>query len=85
MNKPYLLIAGQGYYPSAGTDDWIGCFATEKEAQDCITITKEDVLFKQGPRKGKVKGTINHYKVLKDGQQWDVDWYEIVNLKDWTL
>lgn len=32
MNKPFLLIAGDQYYPSAGTGDWRGCFKTYKEA-----------------------------------------------------
>ncbi len=32
INKPFLLIAGDFYYPSSGTDDWRGCFETEEEA-----------------------------------------------------
>lgn len=32
--KPYLLIAGDHYYPSAYTGDWIGCFETKEEAQE---------------------------------------------------
>jgi hypothetical protein len=31
--KPYLLIAGYQYYPDRGTGDWIGCYATEEEAE----------------------------------------------------
>jgi hypothetical protein len=30
--KTYLLIAGDNYYPSIGTGDWIGCFETYEEA-----------------------------------------------------
>lgn len=33
MNKPYLLIAGDNYYPSDGTGDWVGCFSTLEEAK----------------------------------------------------
>ena len=33
MTKPYLLIAGDCYYPSADTGDWIGCFSTYEEAK----------------------------------------------------
>ena len=33
LTKPYLLIAGYQYYPSAGTGDWIACFETEEEAE----------------------------------------------------
>ena len=32
MNKPYLLIAGENFYPSDGTGDWVGCFSTYEEA-----------------------------------------------------
>jgi hypothetical protein len=30
--KPYLLIVGDNYYPSAYTGDWVACYATEEEA-----------------------------------------------------
>jgi len=32
--KPYLLIAGDNYYPSAYTGDWVACYATEEEAKE---------------------------------------------------
>lgn len=32
MNKPYLLIAGERYYPWRGTGNWKGCYATWEEA-----------------------------------------------------
>ena len=32
--KHYLLIAGDNYYPSAYTDDWIECYETIKEAEE---------------------------------------------------
>lgn len=83
MSKLYLLIAGQGYYPQDGTGDWIGCFATVTEAESNIKTTKEDILFIQGPRKGQVKNTINNYEVLKDGKWESVDWYNIIDLKQW--
>jgi hypothetical protein len=31
--KPYLLIAGDDYYPSSRTGDWIDCYETEEEAR----------------------------------------------------
>ena len=31
--KTYLLIAGDNYYPSADTGDWVGCFSTYEEAK----------------------------------------------------
>ena len=34
--KPYLLIAGDCYYPSSGTGDWIDCYETVEEAREEI-------------------------------------------------
>jgi hypothetical protein len=34
--KKFLLIAGDDHYPRAGTEDWIGCFASYEEAQKAI-------------------------------------------------
>ncbi len=39
--KRYLLIAGDRYYPQAGTDDWVGCFETREEAEAQVVLTKE--------------------------------------------
>jgi len=33
MNKPYLLIAGEYYYPGGRTSDWKGCFETREAAE----------------------------------------------------
>jgi len=32
--KPYLLIAGDNYYPCSGTLDWVDCYETEEEAEE---------------------------------------------------
>lgn len=58
MTKPYLLIAGDNYYPSSDTGDWVGCFSTLEEA------------------KAQVEA--------KNGRAWGCDWYEIVDLREWT-
>jgi hypothetical protein len=34
MKKPYLLIAGDNYYPSAYTGDWRGCYSSYTEAKE---------------------------------------------------
>ena len=34
--KYFLLIAGDNYYPSHRTGDWIGCFETYQEALNQI-------------------------------------------------
>jgi len=38
--KPYLLIAGDNYYPSSYTGDWIECYETEEEAAEKRTLCK---------------------------------------------
>ena len=40
--KKFLLIAGDDYYPRAGTDNWIGCFATREEAENAIANEEAD-------------------------------------------
>ena len=42
MNKPYLLIAGENFYPSRDTGDWIGCFSTYEEAKAQVTSMNMD-------------------------------------------
>ena len=64
MKRPYLLIAGDQYYPSTGTRDWIGCFATVEEIIQEISRENESLA------------------VIIRGRPYD--WYEIVDLKEWT-
>lgn len=40
MKTPYLLIAGDDFYPEPGTNNWLGCFETEKAALDFIVKYK---------------------------------------------
>lgn len=40
MTNPYLLIAGDEYYPSDYTGDWIGCFPTYEEAKAQVESNK---------------------------------------------
>lgn len=37
-----LLIAGDNFYPSADTGDWIGCFPTVEAAKSKVTSAEED-------------------------------------------
>ena len=59
MRKPFLLTAGDHYYPSSGTGDWVKCYETKEEAEE-----------KWGEISSKLK--------------YRYDWYEIVDLRDWT-
>lgn len=65
--KYYLLIAGDQYYPSASTGDWIDTFETFEEAKSMVIIAWSYGLNKD----------IFYINGLK------YDWYEIVNLREW--
>lgn len=66
--KPFLLIAGFGYYPEAGTRDWRGCYASYEETQAKI---------KEEPH--ELRARTRSYII--DGTRYD--WYEIVDLREW--
>ena len=43
MNKPFLLIAGDKYYPQRGVGDWVGCYETIEDAEKaCLEYQKDD-------------------------------------------
>ena len=44
--KRYLLIVGYWYYPSAGTEDWIGIYNTYEEALQKQKTLKENLEYK---------------------------------------
>lgn len=77
--KYFLLIAGECYYPSEGTEDWIKCYETQEEAQKDVVKTKEDIIGQSGQKKGKIIWTLEGYVI--NGKKYD--WYEIVDLRDW--
>lgn len=77
-------MAGYGYYPEAGTGDWINTFETKEQAESCIRATQQNILFQQGKRKGQVKETKEYYEYFKEGQWHKCDWYEIIDLREWT-
>ena len=61
-------MAGHNYYPSAGTNDWIGCFNSFEEANAAVTPTEVDK-----------KRSIEYY-IINDNKY---DWFEIVDLSEW--
>ena len=77
---PFLLIAGDGYYPQQGTGDWIKCFATEREAQDAVAKIPIHNYYTKGKQKGEIKNT--YYQYVVGSRKYD--WYEIVDLRKWT-
>jgi hypothetical protein len=85
MNKPYLLIAGDCYYPQGDTSDWIGCFSTYEEALEQVEFVVSHDYYTKGKNKGEIKSTHTTYKV-KGGEYGarECDWYEIVDLREWT-
>ena len=66
--KPFLLMAGDNYYPQGGTADWISCYETMEEAQAMVKPRPDDG-FSHPP-----------YRINNRGY----DWYEIEDLRDWT-
>ena len=85
MKKPFLLIVGDDYYPYAGCGDWIGCYETEKEALEQVEREDFHTYYTKGKNKGKIKSTHTTY-ILKGQTYGDrkCDWYEVVDLRDWT-
>lgn len=41
MEKYFLLIAGDHYYPQSGTQDWIKTFSSEEEAKSYVTKIRD--------------------------------------------
>jgi hypothetical protein len=70
MNKPFLLIAGDHFYPEPGTHDWIDRFSSEDEAKEGICSISEKSCCMDG-------------KYMIKGRAYD--WYEIVNLETWGI
>jgi hypothetical protein len=77
--KYFLLIAGNSYYPSHDTGDWIKCFETYEEARSQVEVKKHHTFFTKGKNKGEIKDTYESYIV--NGRKRD--WYEIVDLREW--
>lgn len=67
--KYFLLIAGEYYYPSNGTGDWIGCFETYEEALSQVKVEEYDF-----------RGKICHAYIVSGSER---GWYEIVDLREW--
>jgi hypothetical protein len=83
MDKPFLLIAGDHYYPSRGSEDWIARFETVSEAREQIEYVDCPKFFKSGPMKGQLKSNNITYRIKcsKDPDR-EYDWYEIVDVRD---
>ena len=41
MDRPFLLIMWNSYYPAAGTGDWLGRYATYEEARSKVVSAGE--------------------------------------------
>ena len=78
--KRYLLTAGDGYYPQSGDADWVDMFETRQEAENLIQRETVHEYFSRGPRKGQIKSSSE--KTTIRGRQ--VDWYEIIDLENWS-
>jgi hypothetical protein len=79
--KKFLLIAGDGYYPSSGTGDWVGCFSSYEEAESKVEGVEKFTLITKGPLKGQKEYSHTEYRI--NGGEYLKDWYKIVDLDDW--
>jgi hypothetical protein len=72
MKKPFLLIAGDYYYPYSHTGDWKGCFETYDEALNQI----EEEMY-SGEK---------YYKIKTEKKEDDLGygWYDIIDLREWA-
>ena len=87
MNKPFLLIAGDNYYPDQSTGNWIAFFATFEEAKSKVTEMRHYRVITKGKDKGKEEYTYSKYTIEGQGYKdklFERDWYDIVDLRDWT-
>ena len=84
MRKPFLLTAGDCYYPQSGTENWIGCYETEKDALEQIEFKEIHDYYSKGKNKGEIKSTRTTYVVKGGEYDRRCDWYEIIDLRDWT-
>lgn len=79
MPKPYLLTAGDGYYPRGGDEDWIATFTTEEEAENAVGRKEWHTYYTTGKSKGQIRST--HLAFIINDVQYD--WYEIIDLRKW--
>jgi len=68
MKKPFLLIMGWDSYPERGTTDWRGCYSSREDAT-------KDVVFHDD---------FGFYTFVNEKRGENYDWYEIVDLREWT-
>jgi hypothetical protein len=78
--KPFMLIAGDNCYPQGGVDDWIRTYATFEEAKSAVSIVENKRTITKGNRKGEEEVVSTDYKI---GER-RYDWYDIVDLREWT-
>lgn len=64
MTKPYLLIAGDCYYPSSGTGDWIDCYETVEEAREEIEYNNHRI------NTYKIRGRMFEWYDIVDLREW---------------
>lgn len=80
MKKPFLLTAGDQYYPCSGCSDWIACYETYEDAKSQVKIIEFHTFYQKGVNKGEIKETVTSYEI--NGKKFD--WYVIVDLRYWA-
>jgi len=72
--KYFLLIAGENYYPSPGTEDWIATFETKEEARAEVELKS----------KASQKGLHGHWLGEWEIRGCHYHWYDIIDLREWV-
>jgi len=78
--KPFLLIAGDSYYPKGGVGNWIRTYATFEEAKSAVSLIQNKRTITKGKRKGEEEVVSTDYLI----GETRYDWYDIVDLREWT-
>lgn len=74
--KRFILTAGDKYYPSSGSGDWIESFDTREDAESVVTAIPPD----DGESWPEWDNQTT-YRI--DGFARHFDWYEIIDLSRW--
>jgi hypothetical protein len=79
MQKYFLLMAGDNYYPGPGTYNWIDTYSSYDEALSKVSIIDHKRVITKGNKKGQQELMYQSYKI----NDKNYDWFEIINLQDW--
>lgn len=81
MKKPFLLVAGDQYYPERGAGDWIACFETAEEARAQVSGHQKE-LWRSKLQRPSLSDFKTFYTIGESTREYD--WFEIIDLREWA-